>query len=51
MNRLVLPHKYDPHRDRGPTSPLEQVAETFVAKQHLEVVRRFTSTHEWYTHQ
>jgi hypothetical protein len=26
-------------------------AETFVAKRHLEVVRRFTSTHEWYTHQ
>jgi hypothetical protein len=25
-------------------------AETFVAKRHLEVVRRFTSTHEWYTH-
>ena len=25
--------------------------ETFVAKQHLEVVRRFTSTHEWCTHQ
>ena len=26
-------------------------AETFVALRHLEVVRRFTSTHEWYSHQ
>ncbi len=50
----------------GSASPLEQEAETayldamaqfgadsaetFVAKRHLEVVRRFTSTHEWYAH-
>ena len=26
-------------------------AETFVAKRHLDVVRRFTRTHEWYTYQ